>query len=132
MTFPGTLPLNGMEYTITAVASNEFGESPDSEAVEWAAPLKPVAPVIVYVDVPDQQREPYGPVAVVVTHEDSGIRELLRSPPLPANLLWARLHGPHASRLACAALPSLCLCSHPAVHGPGLGRGRQWRADQQD
>lgn len=93
LTFPRKPPLDGMEYTITATASNEFGESAESEPFQYKAPLKPAPPTVTYIAVPDEERETYGPLAVVVTYAEGASRELLplhptKLPCISASWAW--------------------------------------------
>ena len=64
---------SNMNYSITATAVNEFGESAASEAVEYTTPRKPFQPEIdsVFVE-PFTGREPYGSIAVTIDKVDDG------------------------------------------------------------
>lgn len=64
---------HSMEYTVTAIAVNEFGESKPSKAVTYTTPRRPDTPVIDSVEVlPPTDREPFGAIAVTVTETDDG------------------------------------------------------------
>lgn len=76
---------NGMLYTITATAFNEFGESAASEPFEYTTPTSPEAPVIDSIEVlppaqtrrrrllaPPTDRETFGSLAVTINQTEDG------------------------------------------------------------
>lgn len=69
---------DGMNYSITATAWNEFGESAASEPYKYTTPARPDAPVIDSVEVqPPTDREPFGSLAVTINNDTNtgGSRE---------------------------------------------------------
>ena len=129
---------DGVEYSITAIAWNEFGESAASEEFEYTTPRKPFQPVIdsIFVE-PFTGQEPYGSITVTIDEVDDGGSGEQRTAEacacchrlavwLSLRCLPAALGSGICPFTAVAVLP--WPCRDLAVHRVWLGRVRQWHA----
>lgn len=77
LSFPNKEHADGTNYSITATAFNEFGESKPSEAFWYQTPRRPKRPIVDSVVVlPPTDVEPFGSIAITVNETwDGGARE---------------------------------------------------------
>lgn len=117
--FPNKQHQDGMVYTFTAVAWNEFGHSKPSPAKAFKTPRRPDPPVIDLVELlPQVDGEPYGSLAVTVTDPlDSGFNGEQGAPDWQeaCGWLWRNLCAARRS-VPGADAPCSRLCALPATH----------------
>lgn len=126
LSFANKAHQNGVEYSITATASNEFGASKPSGAFVYKTPRRAFRPIIESVELPSDNHETFDPLLVTVAQTgDGGSRELGLG--CGAALHWCAASAMHSippARPTTAerrALRSCVTCSHHELHAHWLG-----------